>query len=147
MSLDKLFKTAKKFEGKYLFAQQINQQDIGNSEDTAFAHSAAFAKISAVLRAKNLSGCNVKAYLTVIVNASGLAVSASTDKFDVFCNGADFDMLDKLNADLLASLGTLTAQNMLHAYQANAACRKVLQGQHKENPIPNQVVVVKAQTA
>jgi len=147
MSLDNLFNTAKKFEKKYLFAQQINQQDIGDAESAAFIHSAAFAKISSILKSKGLSDCSVKVYLTVNVNNAGMATSADTNKFEVYCNGADFDMLDKLNADLLASLGTLTAQNMLHAYQANAACRKVLQGQHKENPIPNQVVVVKAQTA
>jgi hypothetical protein len=147
MSLDNLFKTAKKFEKKYLFAQQINQQDIGDAESQAFIHSAAFGKISSLLKSKGMNDCSVKVYLTINVNNSGLAVSANTDKFEVYCNGADFDALDKLNVELLASLGPLTAQNMLHAYQTNAACRKVLQGQHKENPIPNQVVVVKAQTA
>ena len=75
----------------------------------------------------------------------GMATSATTNKFDVYCSAADIEIMQKISEEILATFGTLTAQNMLHIYQSNGSCRKVLQGQYKENPSPNQSVVVKAQ--
>jgi hypothetical protein len=134
MNLFQLFKLLDKY------AQQTQQQELGDAEATALQKTVAWTKIQAFLQPKvvsilgtppakiALSQINVDVSFGIIltIGPTKNATAADFSKVDIYYSNNNVSEMEALNHQVKTQFGNLLAQNMLKMYQTDPGCKNVL---------------------